>query len=66
MEITKITAIKLTRQGKYLIVEVETDDGWFEVIRELDDGTTPISHICEKSGLKRYWLDHLLDSHSDN
>ncbi len=46
-----ISAVRLTRQGSYLIVDVETVNGWIEVIREKDDGTTPIGHICEASGL---------------
>lgn len=47
----EISAVRLTRQGKHLIVDVETKNGWIEVIRESDAGTTPISHICEQSGL---------------
>lgn len=47
----KIQAVRLTRQGNQLVVDVQTQNGWIEVIRESDDGTTPISHICEQSGL---------------
>lgn len=46
-----ISGVRLTRQGGSLVVDVETVNGWIEVIREKDDGTTPISHICEASGL---------------
>ncbi len=48
-----ISAIRLTRKGKHLVVDVQTNNGWIEVIKERDDGTTPISHICEASGLKK-------------
>lgn len=47
----EIYAARLTRQGKHLVVDVQTRNGWIEAIRESDDGTTPISHICEQSGL---------------
>lgn len=47
----EIYAVRLTRQGKHLVVDVQTRNGWIEAIRESDDGTTPISHICEQSGL---------------
>lgn len=47
----EISAVRLTRQGKHLVVDVQTRNGWIEAIRESDDGTTPISHICEQSGL---------------
>ena len=47
----KIQAVRLTRQGNQLVVDVQTQNGWIEAIRESDDGTTPISHICEQSGL---------------
>lgn len=47
----KISGVRLTRQGNLLVVDVETVNGWIQVIREQDDGTTPISHICEASGL---------------
>ena len=47
----EIFAVRLTRQGRHLVVDVQTQNGWIETIRESDDGTTPISHICEQSGL---------------
>ena len=47
----KISGVCLRRTSGYLSVCVETVNGWVEVIREKDDGTTPISHICEASGL---------------
>ncbi len=49
----EVSAVRLTRQGKHLVVHVQTKNGWIEVIREKDDGTTPISHICEQSGLAK-------------
>jgi len=51
--VMKICGVRLTRQSGSLVVDVETVNGWIEVIREKDDGTTPISHICNASGLLR-------------
>ena len=49
----EIKAVKLNRAGSHLVVSVETRNGWIEVIREGDNGTSPISHICEESGLRQ-------------
>lgn len=35
----QIQAVRLTRHGKQLVVDVQTQNGWIEVIRESDDGT---------------------------
>jgi hypothetical protein len=48
-----IQAIRLTRKEGCVVVDVETQNGWIEVIREQSDGTTPISHTCSHSGLIR-------------
>ena len=49
----EISGVRLNRVDGDLVVGVETVNGWIEVIRERDDGTTPISHICESSGLRQ-------------
>ena len=48
-----VSAVRLTRRDGHLVVDLETQNGWIEVIREKDDGTTPISHICEAEGLRK-------------
>jgi len=48
-----IEAVRLTRKGGDIVVDIETKNGWIEIIREQSDGTTPISHICEASGLRK-------------
>lgn len=43
----EIFAVRLTRQGRHLVVE-QTQNGWIEAIRESDDGTTPIGHMYDE------------------
>lgn len=45
-----IKAIKLVRKGEFAVVEIETDSGWTQVIREFID--SPFSHIVEESGMQ--------------
>ena len=46
-----VSSVRLRREPPDLVVEIETDDEWMEVIRERDDGQTPHCHIVEDSGL---------------
>lgn len=45
-----IKAIKLVRLGDYACVEVHTDAGWTEVVREYIDA--PFSHTVHEAGIK--------------
>lgn len=47
----EVKAIKLVRRGQQVVVEIETEFGWAEVIREFADA--PISHIVEESGMQK-------------
>ncbi len=46
----KYGALHLRAEGDYAILEIETDNGWVELIREILD--SPFSHIIEPAGIE--------------
>lgn len=46
-----ISGVHLVKIGEYVIVNVEIDGKWIEVIKEHESGS--FSHICEPAGIRR-------------
>jgi hypothetical protein len=53
-----VTGIHFVRLGDYVVVKVEIDGKWVEVIREHHDGS--FSHIVEPLGMRRRQSDDLI------
>lgn len=49
-ETVPITGVWLRREGDYVLVCVEVDRKWVQVIKEHHDGS--FSHICEPAGIR--------------
>jgi hypothetical protein len=52
-------AIMLRKDGDYMLVEVEHDKKFIEVIREYCPGDVPISHIVESGGINAKIMEAL-------